>query len=302
MLSAIYSIDMDPESTAVFRAVVEDAMMLIGTPNLSDLFPSISALDLQGVRRRVAKLFTVTYRQYDEQVSRRRRDIDAGEARKNDLLGVVLDMEKKWQQEGSVLSHETMKALFTDIYGAGASTTAVLIEWAMADLLQNQQSMRKLKEELTSVIGANAQIQESDISRLPYLRAVVKETLRLRAVAPLVPRRAEATIQVHGYTIPKGTHVLLNLWAINRDAKAWNDPDMFVPERFIGNDGINYLGQNFEFVPFGVGRRICLGLPLAHKVMYLVLGTLVHQFEWSLPEELKESGIDMTEKCGAVLY
>ncbi|KAL5209810.1 hypothetical protein ABZP36_005433 [Zizania latifolia] len=113
MLSAIYSVDMDPESTAVFRAVVEEAMLLIGTSNLSDLFPAVSALDLQGVRRRVAKLFTITYRQYDEQVSRRRRDMDAGEARKNDLLGVVLDMEQKWQQEGSVLSHEAMRVLFT---------------------------------------------------------------------------------------------------------------------------------------------------------------------------------------------
>lgn len=160
--------------------------------------------------------------------------------------------------------------------------------------------MRKIKEEITNVIGTNAQIQESDIARLPYLQAVVKETLRLRAVAPLVPRRAEATIEVQGFTIPKGTNVILNLWAINRDARAWNDPDKFMPERFIGND-INYLGQNFQFVPFGVGRRICLGLPLAQKVMYLVLGTLVHQFEWTLPEELKETGIDMTEKCGMVL-
>uniref|UniRef100_A0A0D9Z4P9 Cytochrome P450 n=1 Tax=Oryza glumipatula TaxID=40148 RepID=A0A0D9Z4P9_9ORYZ len=300
MLSAIYSVDLDPESTAVFRSVVEEAMLLIGTANLSDLFPAIAALDLQGVRRRVAELFTITYRQYDEQVARRRPERDAGEAGKNDLLNVVLDMEREWQQKGSVLSHDAMRVLFTDLYGAGASTTSVLIEWAIADLLQNPESMRKIKEEITNVIGTNAQIQESDIARLPYLQAVVKETLRLRAVAPLVPRRAEATIEVQGFTIPKGTNVILNLWAINRDARAWNDPDKFMPERFIGND-INYLGQNFQFVPFGVGRRICLGLPLAQKVMYLVLGTLVHQFEWTLPEELKETGIDMTEKCGMVL-
>ncbi|EEC74872.1 hypothetical protein OsI_10764 [Oryza sativa Indica Group] len=255
---------------------------------------------VQGVRRRVAELFTITYRQYDEQVARRRPERDAGEAGKNDLLNVVLDMEREWQQKGSVLSHDAMRVLFTDLYGAGASTTSVLIEWAIADLLQNPESMRKIKEEITNVIGTNAQIQESDIARLPYLQAVVKETLRLRAVAPLVPRRAEATIEVQGFTIPKGTNVILNLWAINRDARAWNDPDKFMPERFIGND-INYLGQNFQFVPFGVGRRICLGLPLAQKVMYLVLGTLVHQFEWTLPEELKDTGIDMTEKCGMVL-
>uniref|UniRef100_A0A0E0KBB4 Cytochrome P450 family protein n=1 Tax=Oryza punctata TaxID=4537 RepID=A0A0E0KBB4_ORYPU len=296
MLSAFYSVDLDPESTAVFRSVVEEASMLISTANLSDLFPAIAALDIQGVRRRVAELFTIMYRQYDEQA----RTGHTGEAGKNDVLTVVLDMEREWQQTGSVLSHDAMRALFTDLYGAGAGTTSVLIEWAMADLLQNPKAMRKIKEELTSVVGTNAQIQESDIARLPYLQAVVKETLRLRAVAPLVLRRAEAAIEVQGLTIPKGTNVILNLWAINRDARPWNDPDKFMPERFIGND-INYLGQDFQFVPFGVGRRICLGLPLAQKVMYLVLGTLVHQFEWTLPEELKESGIDMTEKCGMLL-
>lgn len=188
-----------------------------------------------------------------------------------------------------------------DFYGAGASTIAVSIEWAMADLLQNPQSMRRIKEELTSVIGTNAQIEESDIARLPYLQAVVKETLRLRAVAPLVPRRAEATIEVQGYTIPKGTNVILNLWAINRNAGAWNDPDKFIPERFIDND-INFLGRDFELIPFGVGRRICIGLPLGQKLTHLVLGTLLHQFEWTLPEELKETGTDLYEKYGTVLY
>lgn len=113
MLSAIYSVDLDPESTAVFRSVVEEAMLLIGTANLSDLFPAIAALDLQGVRRRVAELFTITYRQYDEQVARRRPERDAGEAGKNDLLNVVLDMEREWQQKGSVLSHDAMRVLFT---------------------------------------------------------------------------------------------------------------------------------------------------------------------------------------------
>ncbi|CAM0878985.1 unnamed protein product [Alopecurus aequalis] len=300
LLSAIYSVELDPASRVVFRDTVQEAMLLIGRPNVSDFYPAIALLDLQGVRRRIAKLLAVTYRQYEELVARRRSGRDAGEARKDDLLDVVLDAEREWQQEASVLSHKTMRALFVDLYGAGASTTAVLIEWAMTDLLQNPEKMHKVKEELQMVIGKKAEMEESDVARLPYLQAVVKETLRLRAVAPLVPRRAEAAIEVQGYTIPKGTNVILNIWAINRNTKAWDDPDKFMPERFMGNN-TNYLGEDFELIPFGVGRRICLGLPLAQKLMHLILGTLLHSFEWTLPEELKENGVDMREKCGMVL-
>jgi cytochrome P450 len=171
----------------------------------------------------------------------------------------------------------------------------------MVDLIQNPRVMQKARDELTTVLGEKPHIQESDIAQLPYLQAVVKEILRLRMVVPLVPRKAEADIVVNGYTIPKGTNVILNAWAINRSADAWEDPDKLVPERFLGGESRNYLGQDFEMIPFGLGRRICPGMPLARKLIPLILGTLLHRFEWELPAEVKESGIDMTERCGVVL-
>ena len=143
--------------------------------------------------------------------------------------------------------------------------------------------------------------EESDIANLPYLAAVVKEILCLRMVVPLVPRKAEVDIEVNGYAIPKGTNVILNAWAINRSAEAWEEPHKFNPERFLGGDTRSYLGQDFEMIPFGLGRRICPGMPLARKLIPLILGTLLHRFEWELPAEVKETGIDMTERCGVVL-
>ncbi|EAZ36701.1 hypothetical protein OsJ_21038 [Oryza sativa Japonica Group] len=290
------------EERAMFRDLIEEIVGMLGTANVSDVFPPVAALDLQGLRRRMTDLLTIMYRHFDDQVALRRRSRDAGEARKNDVLDTVLDKEEsEWKQEGSLLSHDVMRVLLSDLYGAGASTTAALIEWGMVDLIQNPEVMTKVREELTNVLGDKLVMDESDIARLPYLQAVVKETLRLRTVVPLVPRKAEVDIEVNGYRIPKGTNVILNAWAINRSADAWSEPDKFIPERFLGGETRGYLGQDFEMIPFGLGRRICPGMPLAQKLIPLIIGTLLHRFEWELPADAKEGGIDMTEKCGVVL-
>lgn len=302
LLGVLYSTDLEPKERAMFRDIIEDIVGMLGTANVSDIFPPIAALDLQGLRRRMKNLFAIMYRHFDDQVALRRRSREAGETPKKDVLDTVLDKESEWKQEGSLLSHDVMRALLSDLYGAGASTTAALIEWGMVDLLQNPEVMRKVKEELTRVLGDKPLMEESDIARLPYLQVVVKEILRLRMVVPLVPRKAEADIEVNGYRIPKGTNVILNAWAINRNADAWSDSDKFVPERFIGGETKSFqLGQDFDMIPFGLGRRICPGMPLAQKLIPLILGTLLHRFQWELPAEVKEAGIDMTEKCGVVL-
>ncbi|BAF19343.1 ferruginol synthase [Oryza sativa Japonica Group] len=302
LLGVLYSTDLEREERAMFRDLIEEIVGMLGTANVSDVFPPVAALDLQGLRRRMTDLLTIMYRHFDDQVALRRRSRDAGEARKNDVLDTVLDKEEsEWKQEGSLLSHDVMRVLLSDLYGAGASTTAALIEWGMVDLIQNPEVMTKVREELTNVLGDKLVMDESDIARLPYLQAVVKETLRLRTVVPLVPRKAEVDIEVNGYRIPKGTNVILNAWAINRSADAWSEPDKFIPERFLGGETRGYLGQDFEMIPFGLGRRICPGMPLAQKLIPLIIGTLLHRFEWELPADAKEGGIDMTEKCGVVL-
>ena len=187
---------------------------------------------------------------------------------------------------------------FQDLFVAALDTSSNAIEWALAELLQNPRTMNTLQEELRTVLGSKAQVEDSDIDKLPYLRAVIKETLRLHSVVPLVSYRAEATVQVQGYTIPEGSNVLVNVWAIHHNADVWTEPHKFVPERFLKKD-VEFFGRNFEFIPFGSGRHMCLGLPLANRMLLAMLGSLVHQFEWELPE--LERGVDMTEKYGLVL-
>jgi cytochrome P450 len=171
----------------------------------------------------------------------------------------------------------------------------------MAELLRNPSSMAKAHAELGQVIGSKRSVEESDIDRLSYLQAVVKETFRLHPPAPLLlPRQAQSTMRIRGYTVPKGARVLVNVWAMGQDEGIWPEPDKFMPERFLGR-AVHYSGRDFELIPFGAGRRVCPGLPLAVRMVHLVLATLLNQFKWRLPVEVERRGIDMGDKFGLTL-
>ena len=171
----------------------------------------------------------------------------------------------------------------------------------MVELLRNPQLMAKAHEELAQVIGSRRGVEETDIDHLPYLQAVVTETLRLHPPGPfLLPRQARATIKFAGYTVPQGARVLVNLWAMSRDEGIWSEPEKFMPERFLGRT-VDYKGGDFELIPFGAGRRSCPGMSLGMRMVHLVLATLLSRFEWRLPMEVERSGIDMAEKFGVTL-
>ncbi|KAF5443642.1 hypothetical protein F2P56_036180, partial [Juglans regia] len=130
---------------------------------------------------------------------------------------------------------------------------------------------------------------------------IVKETFRLHPVVPLLlPRKAKADAEINGYTIPKGAQVLVNAWAIGRDPSLWDNANSFMPERFLGLE-IDVKGRNFELIPFGGGRRICPGLPLAIRMLHLMLGSLVHNFDWKLEEGVKSEDMSMEDKFALTL-
>lgn len=161
--------------------------------------------------------------------------------------------------------------------------------------------MAKAREELATVIGSGRSVEESDNGRLPYLQAVVKETFRLHPPAPLLlPRHAQADTKIMGYTIPQGSRVFVNVWAMGRDEETWPEPDKFMPERFLGR-AVDLRGGDFNLIPFGGGRRICPGMPLAIRMVHLVLASLLNRFTWRLPAEVGRSGVDMDEKFGLTL-
>ncbi|EYU17391.1 hypothetical protein MIMGU_mgv1a025264mg, partial [Erythranthe guttata] len=184
----------------------------------------------------------------------------------------------------------------------GADTTAVTVEWAMTELLRNPGIMSKAKDELRNVIGENKQVEESDISKLPYLRAVIKETFRFHPVGPfLIPHKANANVEMNGYVVPKDAQILVNMCAMGRDPSIWSNADMFEPERFLDNK-IDYKGHDFEFIPFGLGRRICPGMPLAHIMVHLMMASLIHNFEWKLEPVTKPQELELNEMFGLSLH
>ena len=170
----------------------------------------------------------------------------------------------------------------------------------MAEMLKNPEVMIKAQLEVRRELkGKTSKIKEEEIQgRLSYLKLVINETLRLHPTITLSPREPMESCEVSGYTIPRNSRVIINLQAIGRDPNFWDDPDCFKPERFYGSS-INYKGSNFEYIPFGAGRRICPGISFALATIELSLALLLYHFDWKLPNGMKPAEFDMTEEFGA---
>ena len=191
--------------------------------------------------------------------------------------------------------------MLQDLFVAGTDTTSSTLEWAMAELLHNPEKLLKARVELLQTIGKDKQVKESDITRLPFVQAVVKETFRLHPVVPfLIPHRVEEDTDIDGLTVPKNAQVLVNAWAIGRDPNIWENPNSFVPERFLELD-MDVKGQNFELIPFGAGRRICPGLPLATRMVHLMLASLIHSCDWKLEDGMTPENMNMEDRFGITL-
>ena len=199
----------------------------------------------------------------------------------------------------------SLSFVLQELLGAGTETTSTVIDWGMSELLSNPRVIGKLREELRRVVGRREGdvVEVSHIPQLPYLRAVVKETFRMHPPAPLlIPHMSlHACEDVGGYRIPKGTMVLINLWAIGHDPNVWkDDPDIFMPERFLDDcSSMDVKGKHFEVLPFGSGRRICLGMNLALSIVEITLANLVHAFDdWQVVLPPGQHSLDMSDKCG----
>ncbi|XP_047093106.1 geraniol 8-hydroxylase-like [Lolium rigidum] len=301
---AMFSAGLDEATSREMHVFAREAVAFSLKPNVSDFFPALAAADLQSVRRVFARHLARVYQLIDQQIDQRSHDRGGG-PRKDDLLDVMLDMEEQGKDDVDDslvnVNRDFIRSFLTDIFLAAIDTISSTVEWAMAELLQDQRIMTTLQQELKMVLGSKTHVEYSDINQLPYLQAVVKETLRVHAVVPPVPNKAEATVEIQGYTIPKGSTVLVNLWAIHHDPEVWTEPDKFLPERFMQHEDINFQGADFRFIPFSAGRRICLGLPLATRMLHAMLGSLLHRFEWTLPLDVKENGVDMSEKLGLTM-
>ncbi|KAF5468162.1 hypothetical protein F2P56_012339 [Juglans regia] len=182
------------------------------------------------------------------------------------------------------------------MFAAGTDTTATTMEWAMSLLLNHPEVLQKVKAEIDNQVGHKRLLNDSDLVKLPYLRSVVNETLRLYPPTPLLlPHCSAEDCTVGGYTIPEGTTLLVNAWAVHRDPRNWEEPNSFKPERF---EGFNGEREGFRFIPFGIGRRACPGAGMGHRIVSLGLGALIQCFDW---ERLDKEMVDMSPASGFLL-
>ncbi|KAG8483880.1 hypothetical protein CXB51_023468 [Gossypium anomalum] len=296
-----------------FFDAMNDVMVWAGKPNLADFLPVSKWLDPQGIKRNMVRDMGRALGIVSNFVKERVDELKLAEEQETkDLLDILLEHTGEGKQGPDSISNQIVIIIILEMFFAGSETTSSTIEWAMAELLRKPDSMKKVKEEINRVIGpqrkveesdidnlpSQRKVEESDIDNLPYFQAVIKETLRLHPVIPLLlPRNAMQDTDYMGYFIPKETQIFVNVWAIGRDPETWEDPLAFKPERFLGSK-IDYKGQNFELLPFGSGRQICLGISLAHKVVHLGLATLLNSFDWELRNNICPETIDMNERVG----
>lgn len=162
----------------------------------------------------------------------------------------------------------------------GTDTTALLTEWVMAELVLNQDVQDELYKELNKA----ATLSDADVARLPYLQAVVKESLRVHPPGPLLSwaRLSTSDVQLsNGMVIPANTTAMVNMWAITHDSRVWSDPLEFKPERFIGEGAdVDVRGGDLRLAPFGAGRRVCPGKSLGLVTVTQWVAQLVHKFKW----------------------
>ncbi|ONK69708.1 uncharacterized protein A4U43_C05F25900 [Asparagus officinalis] len=288
-----------------FLDAFRESLQLASGFNAVDLFPSVAGIIgyLNGMTEKIDKCHKKVDRilqgVIDDRREQRAKERDDGILGENNGVENILDVLCKIRDEGGYdleLDHTSMKAVLFDIFAGGSGTSASSMTWTMSELIQNPRVMKKAQDEVRRVVGSKPKITESDIKELHYLRLVIKEALRLHPPAPLlVPRLTTDSFQIQGYDIPKKTLIIFNAYAMARDPNMWDDPEVFKPERFEENS-VDFMGTNYEFIPFGAGRRLCPGIMFGLVGMEIALANLLYYFEWSLPEGMKE--LDMSEIGG----
>ncbi|KAK3134188.1 hypothetical protein QOZ80_6AG0546090 [Eleusine coracana subsp. coracana] len=286
-----------------FLALLERSVKLFARMSLPDLYPSsrlamlVSRMPgrMRRQREELVGFMDAIVRDHEEN-----KATGGDDANKEDLLDVLLRIRREGDLQVPITT-DNIKSVIGDMLGTGSETAATTLQWIMAELMRNPRVMQKAQDEVRHVLAGQHRVTEDDLNKLHYMRLVVKEGLRLHPPAPLLfPRECRSTCQILGFDVPKGTMVLVNAWAISRDSQYWDMPEEFEPQRF-DNSTIDFKGTDFEYTPFGAGRRMCPGMAFALVNVELVLASLLFHFDWELPRGMEPVDLDMTEEIGVTV-
>ncbi|CAL9762059.1 unnamed protein product [Musa acuminata subsp. burmannicoides] len=282
-----------------FHRITKECQEILATFFVADYFAMLGWVDvIRGTQARLQDVFlkldVFCRRLIDDHLDPRRQQSDDGE----DTLDALLRLQK----DDNNITDAHIKGVLVDIFVAGSDTSASGVEWAMTELMRHPEKLRRARDEVRGCVGRKGKVEESDVHQLAYLKCVVKETLRLHPPAPLlVPRETMEHVKLDGYDVPPKTTIYVNAWAIGRDPNSWERPEEFEPERFM-RSSVDTNGQDFKFIPFGEGRRICPAKNVGMATMELALANLLYSFDWDLPDGMKKEDISMDEAPGIAVH
>lgn len=288
------------------RNLLERFVQVLGVISVGSYVPWLSWIDrLSGLVDKahgVAKEFDEFLEGVVEEHTNRRKGMDnAPSDEEQDLVDILLDVQRD-NTTGFTVDKDTIKAVILDVFAAGTDTSFATLIWSISELLRHPRVMKKLQEEVTEIAQGKPLILEKDLEKMEYLKATIKETLRMYPPLPLlIPRESRQDVKLMGYDIPRGTQTIVNAWAIGRDPTLWKEPDEFWPERFL-NSPTDYKGVHFELIPFGAGRRGCPGIQFGVAIIELALANIVYKFDLALPNGVKDGDLDMSETCAITLH
>lgn len=282
-----------------FKQLLKDYVDVMSAFSMGELIPWFGWIDrFTGLERRVDKV-AKEFDRFLQHVVQEHLDLETEkEENEKDFVDILLDVRK---DNTAALEIDSIKAIVLDMFVAGSDTTYTLLEWAMTELLRHPQVMKKLQDEVRGIVRDKTMVSEDDLDKMMYLKAMIKEVLRLHPPLPLLLfRYPTQDVKINGYDIPARTQIIINAWAIQRDPDYWEKPDKFCPERFL-NSSVDFKGQDFHLIPFGAGRRGCPGIPFAVVNAELVLANLVYSFDWKSANGEEDETADVPEHPGIVL-
>nr|XP_016509692.1 PREDICTED: premnaspirodiene oxygenase-like [Nicotiana tabacum] len=285
-----------------FVELVKKVSHLIEGFDVADIFPSLKFLHvLTGMKAKVMNIHNEIDAILENIINEHKKTSKSdGESGGEGIIGVLLRLMK----EGGLqfpITNDNIKAIIFDLFGGGTETSSTTINWAMVEMMKNPSVFSKAQAEVRKILRGKETFDEIDVEEFKYLKMVIKETFRLHPPLPLLlPRECREETDLNGYTIPLKTKVVINAWAMGRDPKYWDDVESFKPERFEHNS-MDYIGNNYEYLPFGSGRRICPGMSFGLANVYFPLAQLLYHFDWKLPTGIKPRDLDLTELSGITI-
>ncbi|TYH51129.1 hypothetical protein ES332_D10G253100v1 [Gossypium tomentosum] len=289
----------EEDGCSKFGELAKRLLILFTSSCIGDMFPYLRWVDVLTGYIPSMKAVSTELDAFLDQVIEEHKAFESNDqvSNKKDFVSIIMQLQKDGMYEMD-LTHDNIKAILLDMFVGGTDTSTTTKEWMMAELLKHPNAMKKVQEEVRNVVGNKLRVDAEDVSKMEYLKCVLKETLRLHPAGPLmVPRETTASVKLGGYDIPSNTTVLVNVWAIQRDPKSWENPEEFIPERFE-NSSIDFKGQDLQFIPFGFGRRRCPGMPFGVAAIEYVMANLLYWFDWKLPAGEIAENLDMTELFG----